>query len=184
MNSGPKNQEAPMRSVHEVLNEREKIAKAFPTSDGQVIVFFGEGYSPHSLCDEGLLETENCMAQMRVSIHNLVTAEDVLADMKVHNVNGKESPMAEILTPEWEQVTTIWRLRVDSFSITILNNHHDDPGKGVMHAFMFKIDTLVLKADSLEKAKKEAIEIVKVAIEKYTADLKEIGLLLEETQPL
>jgi hypothetical protein len=70
--------------------------------------------------------------------------------------------------------TEFWTLRAKSFSISILNDYHDYPGKWVMHAFIFKIDTKILNASSAEEAKEESIGIVRAVVKKYVDDIMKI----------
>ena len=84
------------------------------------------------------------------------------------------------MKPEWIQTwfdgsKQHWELKTRSFSIVILNCHRDyNPGVWIMHVYGLGIANLVLGSISFEKAKKEAVKIVKRRVAKIVSDTAKI----------
>jgi hypothetical protein len=71
-----------------------------------------------------------------------------------------------------ERVPTTWCIGENRIKISVTKGHIYYPDKWVMHCFTLKIDTLPLKAETLEDAQSEALETVRRSIENLDKEFK------------
>jgi hypothetical protein len=88
---------------------------------------------------------------------------------------------------EWKDVTsfsrdqtdrtpTAFEVSLEDLRITITSAHRDYPGTWVMHCHALQIDTQVLKATTLNEAKRAAVQVVKDTLNKLLVDVKKVYL--------
>lgn len=83
---------------------------------------------------------------------------------------------------QWKDISkktngSVWKVEVDTLSITVTNSHINNPDKWVLHCYELQMDTLdlgLVSTQSAEVAKYTAVALIKSRLRDLTSSLSKI----------